>query len=89
MPDKEGDSAVKWTDTRISLPPMTDSTMFTSDEVLCQDIRENTFLGCVRYDPDDRSGEYPYWAESGRDMYDLPDITRWINLVDVLCQIQE
>lgn len=72
---------MQWTNVSDGLPPVSDSLMGSSDDVLCQDGNGNIFTGCFRKDPEG-IGE-PYWTHSGRDMYILDDIVRWISLEDV------
>lgn len=64
---------------------MSDECLGHSEEVLCQRSDGRIFLGYVRHDMD---GEFdPCWTQSGRDMYNLDDIVRWIPLSEVVGHI--
>lgn len=64
---------------------MSDADLGYSEEVLCQRDNGQIFTGYVRHDMD---GEFDHcWIQSGRDMYNLDGIVRWIPLSEVVGQI--
>lgn len=77
----------RWISVNDRIPEMVHKDMRISDDVVCQDINGRTYIGYVRYSWDDDFPTEPRWTESGRDMYDLEGIVRWISLGDVVAQI--
>lgn len=80
---------MRWTNVSDGIPPVSDADQHSilgySEEVLCQRSDGRTFTGYVRHDLD---GDFdPCWTQSGRDMYDLDDIVRWIPLSEVVGHI--
>lgn len=73
---------MRWTNVSDGIPLVSDEILGRSEEVLCQISDGQTFIGYVRHDMD---GEFdPCWIQSGRDMYNLDNIVRWIPLNEVV-----
>lgn len=84
---------MRWTNVENGLPPRTNDVFGHSEEVLCQAADGYTTIGYVRYCPRELrtvlDGESEHvWTQSGRDMYTLLDIVRWIYLDDILDELR-
>jgi len=86
------DIGMKWISATV-LPPMRDAILLRSDGALCQDANGDMHIGYVQYteerDMPPRWYTPPRWIESGRDMYELPHVVKWIRVSDIVREIGE